>query len=117
MNHIDVMKQALEALDCIYSPLHVREIEKVGKAMSTLRTAIEQAEKSNIKQVIHLYDKPPAAQPAPVQPAVPLTDEQMREALRTCPHDTVENLRVRWLYAKDFARAIEAAHGITGETK
>lgn len=42
MNHIDVMKQALEALDCIYSPLHVREIEKVGKAMSALRAAIEQ---------------------------------------------------------------------------
>lgn len=38
-----------------------------------------------------------------------LTDEQMRDALRQCPHDTVENLRVRWLYAKDFARAIESA--------
>lgn len=33
----------------------------------------------------------------------------MRDALRQCPHDTVENLRVRWLYAKDFARAIESA--------
>lgn len=42
----------------------------------------------------------------------PLTDEELREALRSCPHDTVENLRVRWLYAKDFARAIERAHGI-----
>ncbi len=42
----------------------------------------------------------------------PLTDEQLRDALRDCPRDTVENLRVRWLYAKDFARAIEAAHGI-----
>ena len=46
----------------------------------------------------------------PVQ--APMTDEQMRDALRKCPHDTVENLRVRWLYAKDFARAIEAHHGI-----
>ena len=26
-----------------------------------------------------------------------------------------EALRVRWLYAKDFARAIEKFHGITGE--
>lgn len=43
----------------------------------------------------------------------PLTDEELHEALRSCPHDTVESLRVRWLYAKDFARAIEAAHGIT----
>lgn len=38
-----------------------------------------------------------------------LTEEQMRDALRQCPHDTAENLRVRWLYAKDFARAIESA--------
>ena len=42
---IEVMKQALEALDCIYSPLHVREINKVGAAMDVLRQAIEQAEK------------------------------------------------------------------------
>ena len=39
----------------------------------------------------------------------PLTEDQLRDALRQCPHDTAENLRVRWLYAKDFARAIEAA--------
>lgn len=59
--------------------------------------------------LIPLY---PAPQPAK---RVPLTDEELRDALRQCPHDTIENLRVRWLYAKDFARAIEAAHGITGE--
>ncbi len=52
-----------------------------------------------------------ASAPSPAQ-RKPLTDEQLRDALRTCPHDTVENMRVRWLYAKDFARAIEAAHGI-----
>ena len=51
---IDVMKQALEALDCIYSPMHVREIKKVGAAMKALRAAIEQAQApymtySNIK--------------------------------------------------------------------
>lgn len=33
-------KQALEALDCIYSPLHVREINKVGAAMTALRQAL-----------------------------------------------------------------------------
>lgn len=37
-----------------------------------------------------------------------LSDEQLRDALRSCPHDAVEALRVRWLYAKDFARAVEA---------
>ena len=31
---------ALEALDCIYSPLHVREINKVGAAMSAIREAL-----------------------------------------------------------------------------
>jgi len=52
----------------------------------------------------------------PQPPRQPLTDEELRDALRSCPHDTVENLRVRWLYAKDFARAIEAAHGIKENT-
>ena len=51
---------------------------------------------------------------APQPTRQPLTEDQLRDALRQCPHDTTENLRVRWLYAKDFARAIEAAHGITG---
>lgn len=41
---IEAMKQALEALDCIYSPLHVREINKVGAAMTTLRQAIAEVE-------------------------------------------------------------------------
>ena len=48
---------------------------------------------------------------------VPMKDEQLRDCLRSCQHDTVENLRVRWLYAKEFARAIEAHHGITAQVK
>lgn len=54
-----------------------------------------------------------AAAPAPA----PLTDEQMRDALRQCTHDAMEALRVRWLYAKDFASAIERAHGIGTEAR
>jgi hypothetical protein len=38
---ISAMKQALEALDCIKSLLHVREMRKLGEAMRTLRQAIE----------------------------------------------------------------------------
>lgn len=38
-----------------------------------------------------------------------LSDGEMRNALRTCPHDAVESVRVRWSHAQDFARAIEAA--------
>ncbi|WP_396180076.1 hypothetical protein [Flavobacterium sp.] len=36
-----------------------------------------------------------------------LTDEELRDALRSCPPDAIEPLRTRWLYAKDFAAAIE----------
>jgi hypothetical protein len=59
---IEAMKQALEALEYFKElALSMGEIERAEKTITTLRTAIEQAEKSNIKQVIHLYDKPPAA--------------------------------------------------------
>ena len=36
----EALKLALDALDCIYSPLHVREINKVGAAMSAIREAL-----------------------------------------------------------------------------
>jgi hypothetical protein len=36
-----LLQQALEALDCIYSPLHVREIEKVGAAMAALKERLK----------------------------------------------------------------------------
>jgi len=42
---IEAMKQALEALGCIESPLQVWEINKLAGAMNALRQAIEQAEK------------------------------------------------------------------------
>lgn len=32
-----LLRQALDALDCICSPLHVREINKVGAATAALR--------------------------------------------------------------------------------
>ena len=68
------------------------------------------------KAITALEDALAAPQPEPVTPQrQPLSDEQLREALRQCPHDTVANLRSRWLDAKDFARAIEAAHGIGGD--
>jgi hypothetical protein len=41
----DVLVQALDALDCIYSPLHVREINKVGAAMAALRAALAESER------------------------------------------------------------------------
>jgi hypothetical protein len=42
---VEAMKQALEALDCINSPLQVWEINKLAGAMNALRQAIAEAEK------------------------------------------------------------------------
>ena len=44
MNEREALKLALEALDCICSPLHVREIEKIGSAMKAIREALAQPE-------------------------------------------------------------------------
>ena len=79
-------RQALEALDCIYSPLHVREINKVGAAITALRAALEQ----------------PAQQE-------PLTDEQIETISDQIERSDFFDCVV------PFARAIEAAHGIKGD--
>jgi len=43
---VEAMKQALEALGCIESPLQVWEVNKLAGAITALRQAIEQAEKT-----------------------------------------------------------------------
>jgi len=68
---ITAMKQALEALE-YPGPSWPDGRERAAQA---LRTAIAEAEKSNIKQVIHLYDEPPAAQ----RQWVGFTDEEINE--------------------------------------
>ena len=59
-------------------------------------------------KLVPLYAAPPAA-PAPAAPVVPLTDGQIRQIVR----DTFDVVPL----SNDitFARAIEAAHGITGD--
>ena len=47
MNEREALKLALEALDCICSPLHVREITKVGNAMKAIREALAQPEQES----------------------------------------------------------------------
>ena len=44
MNERETLKLALEALDCICSPLHVREITKVGNAMKAIKEALAQSD-------------------------------------------------------------------------
>jgi hypothetical protein len=36
-----IMEHALDALDCIYSPLHIREINKVSAAMGALKERLK----------------------------------------------------------------------------
>ena len=95
-------EEIIEYLHAHYDTEMIKELDS-GDALIRLDDAI-----AAVEEVEQRYTHP---QP----PRQPLTDEQMRDALRQCPHDAVENLRVRWLYAKDFARAIERAHGIGGE--
>ena len=114
---ITVMKQALEALE---DPI---AFAKGYAAITALRTAIEAAEKSNIRQAINLYDEPPAAQPCPyirstaegthhcaLSQRQPLTDEQISDLW--CE---VSNTDFVTADTHVFARAVEAAHGIKGE--
>ena len=115
---------------------HRKPVAEIEKRKEALRTAIEQALTPRVP-VAWMYDflnsddrdevirnwitqdyadiereKGFNVRPLYIRPPkrewVGLTDEELRDALRECPHDTVENLRVRWPYAKDFARAIEA---------
>ena len=56
------------------------------------------------------FAAPPAA-PAPAQP-VPLTQDQIADCTRTAHRACDAKAMTRW--STEFARAIEAAHGITG---
>jgi hypothetical protein len=47
MNEREALKLALEALDCICSPLHVREITKVGNAMKAIKETLSQLEQES----------------------------------------------------------------------
>jgi hypothetical protein len=53
---------------------------------------------------VPLYTSPPSPQ------RTPLTDEEIDELRKDCSIGTM-------MYAKEFARAIEAAHGITAQEK
>ena len=56
MTKDEALKLALEALDCIYSPLHVREIEKVGNAMKIIKEALAQPEQEPVAWVTGWHD-------------------------------------------------------------
>jgi hypothetical protein len=107
---IDAMKQALEALENADVP----SPEKVGEhldAITALRTAIEQAEKQGqCKEHGEcfggkcIYTTPPAAQ------RQPLTKERIGQIIEQCKITLVNYCSGEKQI--EFARAIEAAHGI-----
>ena len=47
MNEREALNLALEALDCICSPLHVCEITKVGNAMKAIKETLAQSDQES----------------------------------------------------------------------
>jgi hypothetical protein len=123
---IKAMKQALEFIDSV--KVHPTQIASRDALHDTLSTAIEAAKKqepvawANINKhgdVTHtnnkrmpwsktpLYTTPPAAQ------RQPLTDDRIGQIIEQCKITLVNYCSGE--KQTEFARAIEAAHGITGE--
>ena len=60
--------QQLQALAAPQEPEHI--VHSNGRYSPLLTRMMNKRVESNVKQVIHLYDEPPAAQPSPVQEPV-----------------------------------------------
>ena len=125
---IEAMKQALEALEYIHTETTEDEDELIHAAITALRTAIAEAEKQEpvawlywdswgtmkLSQIMPppvgafpVYTAPPAAQ------RQPLTKERIGQIIEQCKITLVNYCSGE--KQTEFARAIEAAHGITGE--
>jgi hypothetical protein len=114
MNQIDVMKQALALLEALSIDDNFNEEGWFkhwgdypdGLYVPALRQAIEQAEFDAQSELDDQNRTPPTA------PAQPLTDEQIADAYFG---GTGQHLRPQDnALARQFARAIEIAHGIKG---
>ena len=99
----EALKLALDALDCIYSPLHVREINKVGSAMVAIREALDEPEPEPQLQIIPSYVRARGKS----WWRKPLTHEEITQI---CMGLWSGGWREKAM--QDFARAIERAHGI-----
>jgi hypothetical protein len=100
---ITAIKQALAAQSAVQEPVAWGYIDEYGEVQKFKNPAAHKSTAYDNFQL--LYTTPPAAQPAPV----PLTDEQIIDIRRK----TTAKTHGEWADTKAFARAIEAAHGIT----
>lgn len=132
----ELLQQALDALDRAISvaaqpaPADVGNLEYRGNSVSFIhrkmtayRKGIDDAwsalkaagvqpdGKTSVADAIAVL----AAQPAPAQP-VPLTQDQIADCTRTA-HRACDAKGPMTRWSTEFARAIEAAHGITGGSK
>ena len=115
------LKLALEALDCIRSPLYVREFTKVGKAMKAIKEAMAQSDQEPVawmrededctdcivweqteEHTIPLYITPPQRKP--------LTEREILDLLPDAQHGWTTAIYGKWV-----ARAVERAHGVKGK--
>jgi hypothetical protein len=121
MNKRKALKLALEALDCVCSPLHVREITKIGNAMKAIREALAQPDQEPVawmrededctdcivweqteEHTIPLYTTPPQRKP--------LTEREILDLLPDAQHGWTTAFYGKWV-----ARLVESAHGIKGK--
>ena len=105
MNEREALKLALEALDCICSPLHVREIEKIGNAMKVIKEALAQSDQESDDLTIAYMSGFHDGKNKDAPQRKPLTDEQLIAAYES-------EQRGRYGDHIRSLRAIEAAHGI-----
>ena len=107
MTKDEALKLALEALDCICSPLHVREIEKIGNAMKVIKEALAQPEQESDDLTIAYMSGFHDGKNTPQREWVGLTEEEI-DSLNFIQ---VEGCQCSLSYIdgiEEFAKSIEA---------
>ena len=91
MNHIEAMKQALEALELMVTPRNFQTHQFCQKAYDDLRQAIEQAEEKNCKNCV--IDKPCIAKGKDMQICGAFVSKHAKELKQIALDKKAENAR------------------------